>query len=421
MGLLSISTPSKLYSLITGSCSEYKVKCISETQKSFFYFALMLIMIGRSTRDATIETLNFKGNADEKDLKEQFIKSGSGHVVVQATLLVLLPWSIIFAVSSLYSSMSVFLLMEKSWTHKIYIDNPERSPVTGVVRVYVASISKIAQEIKSGDLSLRRITTFRFRFIEKAAIRPPNDKGRQNRWTLCSIQEVEDMKTLVRMLPVCVMYGFLVLISTLCGTYFLQQAKRMKPLTFFTFFGAEVMISVSYLAWIYLKEEIREKFKYNNMYRNMETLRCAALVEKSRLGVIRNYGLANKPGEIIPMSTFWLLPQLLMLGYVNARLEQILQIFFNEDMPLPMLNFKIFVFEGFIGVANISSVLVVYVVGKISEMGGKTNWFQHDTENSRLDLFYWTLSMLCVLVFAIWFLVYHASTRDRTPILVNGV
>lgn len=269
-----------------------------------------------------------------------------------------------------------------------------------------------------------------FRFIEKAAIRPPNDKGRQNRWALCSIQEVEDMKTLVRMLPVCVMYGFLVLISTLSRTYFLQQAKRMKPVTFFTFFGAEVMISVSYLAWIYLNEEIRDKFKYNNMYQNMETLRTlemdamikaimccviAALVEKSRLGVIRNYGIANKPGEIIPMSTFWLLPQLLMLGYVNVRLEQILQIFFNENMPLPMLNFKIFVFEGFIGVATISSVLVVYVVGKISEMGGKTNWFQHDTENSRLDLFYWTLTMLCSLVFTIWFLVYRCFNKRSHP------
>ncbi|KAI7728806.1 hypothetical protein M8C21_032503 [Ambrosia artemisiifolia] len=377
MGLLSISTPSRLYSLITGSCREYNMKCISETQQSLFYLALVLIMIGRSACAAAMETLNFIGNADEKELRQQFVKSGSGYAAVQATLLVLTPWSVIFAVASFYNSIAVSLLMEKSWSHKLYISNPERSPVKSVVRVFVTS-KKRPREMKISD------------------------------------KEFEDAQVLVRMLLVGVIYAFFVLISTICTTYFYQQAKRLKPSIFFRF----EFIEVSYLAWYFFYEEIRIKFKSDNRYGNKVDLRAlvmgatinaitccaiAAVVERTRLGVIRKYGVGDIPGEIIPMSRFWLLPQFGMLGYFNTNLDPIRRVLFFEDASLPMQNFKEFVFNGLIGVGVMSSVLVVYLVGKISEMGGRPNWFQHDTENSRLDLFYWALIVLCILFFNIWF------------------
>ncbi|XP_076927858.1 protein NRT1/ PTR FAMILY 5.5-like [Bidens hawaiensis] len=186
------------------------------------------------------------------------------------------------------------------------------------------------------------------------------------------------------------------------------------------------LFNFSYIALFYLNEEVRNKFKYSYTYKNKEMLGTlvidaminaivccviAALVETSRLGVIREHGLANNPGEIIPMSSFWMIPQFLMVGYFNSSLGPILQIFSDEDMPFPMRNFKVFVFEAFIGVGIISSAFVVCLVGKISQMGGRPSWFQHDTENSRLDLFYWALAVLCVIVLTIWFHVTHYFKR----------
>ncbi|XP_076889667.1 protein NRT1/ PTR FAMILY 5.5-like [Bidens hawaiensis] len=414
MGILSISTPSWLYSLITGSCSEYKMKCISETQQIVFYFALVLIMIGRSGCDVIIETLDFKGNAIEQELMFNFVTSGTNFTAVQASFLLLTPWSFIFGFSAVYSSLAVYLLKGKSWSQRIYINNPERSPVTRVLRVFVATILRIPTEIKRRALPFRSSSSYRF--LGNAAIRPSNDKGRQNRWTHCSVQEIEDAKTFVRMLPVGFMYAFLVLISTIFSTYILQQAKRLKPVSVFGL----PLFNFSYIAWLYLNEEVRNKFKYNYTYKNKEmlgtlvidaminaTVCCviAALVETSRLGVIREHGLANKPGEIIPMSSVWMIPLFLMVGYFNSSLGPILQIFSDKDMPFPMRNFQVFVFEGFIGVGIMSSALVVCLVGKISQMGGRPSWFQHDTENSRLDLFYWALALLCVIVLTIWFQV----------------
>ncbi|KAK9073110.1 hypothetical protein SSX86_007433 [Deinandra increscens subsp. villosa] len=427
MGFLSISTPSWLYTRITGSCGEYKMKCISETQLSLFYWALILILIGRSARQATMETLNFKGNANERELKKHFVTSGSYFAVLHPSLLVFAPWSIIFGISSICSSLAVFLLMGKSWSHKLYINKPERSPVTSVLRVFMATILKINQklpyesaflfkEIDQDNSSLRGRSSLRF--LEKAAIEPPNGKGRRlNRWTLCNFQEVEDAKTLVRMLPVGLMFAFLVLINSIASVYFLQQAKRLKPLSVY---GIEV-VNMSNLIFFYIsaKEELhKEGRNYNRMLQNKEKLfrgvkealihaiiYCvvAALVEKSRLSVIRKHGLAYRPDhEIIPMTIFWFFPQAFVLGRFYGILERIVRISLAEEMPLPMRNLKKFVFDGFVGVGIISGVVVVYLVGKVSEMGGGANWFQHDTENRRLDLFYWVLTVLCILVFIRW-------------------
>ncbi|KAI7998436.1 Protein NRT1/ PTR FAMILY 5.5 [Camellia lanceoleosa] len=47
----------------------------------------------------------------------------------------------------------------------------------------------------------------------------------------------------------------------------------------------------------------------------------AAKVETRRLNVVRTHGLINKPEDRIPMSVFWLLPQLVLIGALNGILE----------------------------------------------------------------------------------------------------
>lgn len=58
----------------------------------------------------------------------------------------------------------------------------------------------------------------------------------------------------------------------------------------------------------------------------------------------------------------------------------------------------------------LGSVLSVFVVGKVSENGGKTNWFQHDLNGSRVDKYYWTLARLMgvnLVIFVVVALLYR--------------
>ena len=59
------------------------------------------------------------------------------------------------------------------------------------------------------------------------------------------------------------------------------------------------------------------------------------------------------------------------------------------------------------GLGAIGSVLSVYLVGKVSEMGGKPNWFQYTLNKSRLDHYYWTLTVLCAVNFVLYGLAIH--------------
>ncbi|KAI7755804.1 hypothetical protein M8C21_008252, partial [Ambrosia artemisiifolia] len=239
-GLLSLSTPSWFYSSITGSCDNYKMKCITEIQKWLFYLALVLIMIGRSSRKATVETLNFKNRAIKQERTHDLFPSAGYWLNNEASALVLAPWSILFGMPSVYTSMALYHLKGKSWSHKIYINEPERSPLTSVLRVVAASILNISQDKPYEDCDETEIDepllnrSFSLRFLEKAALQPPHDKGWPNRWTHCSIQEVENAKTIVRMLPVGFMFAFLVLIYTIGMTYFPQQWKRLNLLDYST-------------------------------------------------------------------------------------------------------------------------------------------------------------------------------------------
>ncbi|XP_071737768.1 protein NRT1/ PTR FAMILY 5.5-like isoform X1 [Rutidosis leptorrhynchoides] len=438
MGLMSISTPSWPYRLITGSCSEYKMKCISEIQQSFFYFALVLIMIGRSSYNAAMTTLNYKGDVNELMMKmRQLTDFGSNIMVLQAGALLLAPWSIIFGIPSVCSLIALYHLMGKSWSHKLYIDKPETSQVTTILRVVVASILNISPELtnewidfKIDDSPLHLSSSLRF--LEKAAIRPPIDNIRQNSWTFCSLQEVENTKTLVRMLPMGAVFVILILLSSIGNSYFFAQAEYLKPMAVF---GFEI-INTSHLICVYIYTKVRyheeaKKFIETNIKKeNKEMLHeavtgimiyaiicysIAALVEKSRLGVIRLHGISNNPGEIIPMSMFWLFPQFFLLACVDASLDRVIILFLAEKSSLVIKKFKVFMVEAFIGVGHMSVALVVYVVGKVSEKGGRLNWFQHYTENSRLDLFYWSLTVLCVFVLIIWLSVSHYFNKRQHP------
>ena len=68
------------------------------------------------------------------------------------------------------------------------------------------------------------------------------------------------------------------------------------------------------------------------------------------------------------------------------------------------------------------SVLSVYVVGKISESGGKPSWFQDTLNKSRLDNYYWTLTVLSsinlvlYILVALWYKPYNKKCEQSVQL-----
>ncbi|XWS60617.1 hypothetical protein CRYUN_Cryun07bG0051000 [Craigia yunnanensis] len=102
----------------------------------------------------------------------------------------------------------------------IYVKvKPEGSPITSVIQVIVAAVRKrllkqpeqpwisLFNHIPISSINSKLSYSDQFRFLNKAAILTPEDKisldgSAANPWKLCSLQKVEEIKCLIRVVPI---------------------------------------------------------------------------------------------------------------------------------------------------------------------------------------------------------------------------
>lgn len=232
-------------------------------------------------------------------------------------------------------------------------------------------------------------------------------------WRLCTATEVEETKTILRMIPVWTTFILCGVVSAIGFTYFIEQLDHLNHRV-----GSLRLPSVALL--LFYNQAQSQSTKLYAMLANrlgqsgsrklapplgiavsmiLAILCCitAAKVEQRRLVVVQQHGLVDKPDATVPMSMFWLLPQFALLGAFDGIFDYSALCFFADQSPAATLQYTSILLTAVSGVGILGSVLSVFVVGKVSERGGKTNWFQHDLNGSRLDKYYWTLSWLMAI------------------------
>ena len=195
------------------------------------------------------------------------------------------------------------------------------------------------------------------------------------------------------------------------ATFFLEQANNMNhkvgklkvPLPIFKAFYDLVK---DHLA----KKVIQKKCvaPYGIIVAMLFSILCcivAAGVEISRLDVIIKHGLLDKPNEKIPMSMFVLLPQYLLLGALDGISNASIDQFFTNHAPESMRRYSKIFSHAVIGAGTVGSVLSVYVVSKVSERVEGKSWFQDTLNKSRLDNYYWTLTVLSSINLVLYILL----------------
>ena len=229
---------------------------------------------------------------------------------------------------------------------------------------------------------------------------------------------MEDTKNFICMIPMWITFIMCGVVISIGNTYFLEQANDMNrklgklkvPLPIFKFFYELVKDHFKRLYVEVTKKVIPERYvpTFGMIVAMLFSILCcitAAEVETRRLDVIRRYGFLDKPNEKIPMSMFWLLPQFLLLGAVDGMFDFSIDKFFTNQAPASMSRYLKLFSHGVIGAGTVGSVLSVYVVGKVSERGGRPNWFQDTLNKSRLDNYYWTLTVLSSINLILYVLV----------------
>lgn len=453
LGLLSMSTPPVL-SNSTGTCSAYRPECLGQTQKALFYTSLTLIAVGVSGHIVSLVAFaseqmrkeengrkDNRTNATEIDpqdaqfqpvdamisLLRNYGKKSFGIFLALLTPVIgiialpyVKPWSIRFGVPAICSAVATFLFFTGFCCGGYSSEQkPRQSLLANIIRVLIASTCKISLNHPDDIRNLNKYDEYEgkhykgFRFLEKAAI---VEEGERKRWKLCTVSEVEDTKIAIRMIPFWISFIVSGVITSIGNTYFVEQANHLN----YKVGKLKLPITILLIVYEYFKLAFSKQFSgvANNRYAPAMSMIFAVLccitaskVETRRIDAITDHGLLNKPDEKIPMSAFWLLPQYILLAGHDSIMENSISGFFSNEASSLMTKNILYMTQGITGMGIVGSVLSVYIVGRVSERGGRTNWFQETLNRSRLDNYYWVLAVLSAANF-VWYV--FAATRYRS-------
>ncbi|PIN01143.1 hypothetical protein CDL12_26351 [Handroanthus impetiginosus] len=239
---------------------------------------------------------------------------------------------------------------------------------------------------------------------------------KRNPWRLCSINQVEEVKLVLQLIPIwfsCLMFA--VVIAQL-GTYFTKQGSTMNrtitpnfqipAASFQVFTGLTILTSV--LLYERVLVPIAKTFTNHpsgitilqrigtGLVLSILTMTVAALVESKRVHVARENGLLDNPKKVVPMAVWWLIPQYVLCGLSDVFTVVGLQELFYDQMPVGMRSIGAAAYISVIGVGSFLSTGLISIVQGISSRVGK-EWLGNNINRANLEGFYWVLAVMSVV------------------------
>ncbi|XP_021893660.1 putative protein NRT1/ PTR FAMILY 2.14 [Carica papaya] len=308
--------------------------------------------------------------------------------------------------------------------------NPKGSTFSSIIRVFIAAYRKRRLTLPTdGDevisrnpplnthlLSHKLPFTDEFRFLNKAAITSENevdvDGNLINPQKVCSIQQIEDVKRLIRIIPIGVtsIIGFLA--SNQQQTFAVSQAQKMDrhimSINYEIPAGSISVISLITIGiWLpfydtvllpplrrLMKHEdgitVLQKVGIGNIFAAL-TMMVSGLVEQKRRDLAILNGTSN---GVAPMSVMWLATQLVLMGFSQVHCIVGLTEFYNEEFPDHMRSIGNSMLYLTTSLASYISSLIVTIVRDCND-----NWLTENVNTSKLDYFYYLIAGLITLNF----------------------
>ncbi|MCO5589343.1 hypothetical protein L7F22_043310 [Adiantum nelumboides] len=468
LGLIMLTLSASIPGLKPNSCSSSS-SCPKATsaQLAFFFVSLYLIAIGTAGVKPCLEAFG-ADQFDEEDPTERKSKSSffnwwyfglTGGAFLAFTVIVYIEdnasWGLGYGILATLITIasSIFLMGTPFYRNRIAAG----SSLVGFCKVLVAAVrnwhvvpdESLLYECQ-GDEALvmgrRQLShTTGLRCLDKAATmwqpemkggtieatsigsdfvsRSSDDNsGAVSSWKLCTVTQVEEVKLIVRIIPIwlsMIVYGLSV---TQGATFFVQQAATMDRNigAFFVIPSGSLLtfLAVAILVVLPIYDRVlvpcarrftgrdqgltllqRMGFGY---FLSIFSMGIAALVERRRLDVAKQYGLLDDTSATIPMSVFWLAPQYLIFGISDVFALVGEQEFFYDQVPDSMRSLGMALFLCANGLASYLGSALIIIVDAVTTRGGSTSWFVDNLNRCHLDYYYWLLAILFTVNFVVF-------------------
>ncbi|KAK7399863.1 hypothetical protein VNO78_11057 [Psophocarpus tetragonolobus] len=442
IGMCTLTLSASLTALKPAECSGSVCPSATPAQYAVFYFGLYVIALGTGGVKACVPSFG-ADQFDNTDPKERIKKASFFNwyyfsiylgAILSCSLIVWIQdnagWGLGFGIPALFIGLSVVSFFIGTPLYRF--QKPKGSPFTRMCQVLFASVRKWNLVFPRDSSLLFEIPDRRsaikgngklvhsedLRFLDRAAIVSENESksgSYSNPWRLCTVTQVEELKILIRMLPIWATGIIFSAVYAQMSTLFVEQGTMMDtwagsfklpPASLSTFDVISVVL------WVPLYDKIIVPItrKFTGKERGLSKLQrigiglfisvlcmlSAAVVEIMRLQLARELDLVDKP-VAVPLSIYWQIPQYFFLGAAEVftfvgQLE-----FLYDQAPdaiktlgtaLSLLNFSL---------GNYLSSFILTIVTYFTTQGGELGWIPDNLNQGHLDYFFLLLAGLSFL------------------------
>ncbi|XVE53301.1 hypothetical protein DITRI_Ditri02bG0193100 [Diplodiscus trichospermus] len=344
-------------------------------------------------------------------------------------------WGFAISTIAILLSIPIFLLGSTFYRNKI----PSGSPLTTICKVQVAAMlnscmsrspsnaiahlatspscqtetSKEAEENAKQSEQTDQIPTESLKFLNRAAVKMPAHPALE-----CSVQQVEEVKIVLKILPIFACTILLNCCLAQLSTFSVEQAATMNtklgslkipPASLPVFPVVFIMI----LAPVYdhfiipfARKVTKTEMGITHLQRigiglflSIVAMAVAALVEIKRKRVATDAGLLDSTNPL-PITFFWIALQYLFLGSADLfTLAGLLEFFFTEA-PSSMRSLATSLSWASLAMGYYLSSVIVSIVNNVTDNSGHKPWLSGHTMNHyHLERFYWLMCLLSALNF----------------------
>ncbi|CAH9135718.1 unnamed protein product [Cuscuta epithymum] len=416
------------------------VAAATSAQYSVLVSSFVLMSIGAGG----IRPCSLAFGADQLDRKENphnqrvlesyfgwYYASAAASVIVALTAVVYIQdrmgWKVGFGVPAVLMLISAALFIVAS---PLYIKRKSTRNLFGsFVQVLVAAFRNRHLPFPS-NLSLyhsskaspSKVPTAKLRFLNKACIiKKPEDVKADglptNPWDLCSVEQVEELKALIRVIPLW-STGIMISINISQSAFpFLQASSMDRHVTksfqipagsfgMFTVIALTVWVVLYDRAILPLASKVRGKPVRLSTKTRMGTgiflsamgMLFSGVVEHVRKREAAKQGLLNNPHAVVAMSAMWLIPQHCLNGLAEAFNAIGQTEFYYSELPKSMSSIASSLFGLGMAVANLLASVILSTVDRNTGGGdGKESWVSSNINKGHYEYYYWLLAILTMI------------------------
>jgi len=271
----------------------------------------------------------------------------------------------------------------------------------------------------------RLLHTDQLKFFDKAAIVTDGDvlpSGQPRPWRLSTVHRVEELKSIIRILPICAAGIILVTSSSHNHSFAIQQARTMDrditphfkipPASMLIFTNLAMLLTLAFYDRVLVGVLRRFTGRPNGITHLQRTgvgltiamlsNAVAAVVERRRRSVAAASGLLDAPKATLPMSVFWLVPQFAIHGIANAFMDVGRMEFLYDQAPESMRSMAAALYWLTFSIGSYLGTLLVTIVHAKTQRSGQ--WLPDNLNRGKLDNYYWLVVALEVVNLVYFFI-----------------